>query len=299
MVSGDIAVSNLLSADAAMSLAISALSTQVSSLSAAHTSLVNRVSANSAVGGGGSVTSTELSAVSLAAQSALSTETSARIAADSALSTAISAVSQQLSLQISAMSQALSVAAAALSVRTDVTSDKVSVLSQVLSVFKAGIAPGGAAMGYASTTNTITGSAVTNISGLSVPLAAGGVYEVQARLLMQMSDITAIGFGLSYPQLAAAGFKWRARFSAAPGSALSTTGMLETYVMESAAAANTNAVHISIPTATYTSGGPAYIVFLDGILEASASGTLQVVAKQLSDSIVIRKGSFLRVYRIV
>jgi len=57
-------LSNVLSAH-------NALSTAVSALSASHTSLVNRVSANSATGGAGSVTSTELSNV-LSAHNALS-----------------------------------------------------------------------------------------------------------------------------------------------------------------------------------------------------------------------------------
>ena len=53
-----------------LSVNLASVDSRLSGLSDAHTSLVNRVSANSGVGGGGSVTSTELSAVSAAAASA-------------------------------------------------------------------------------------------------------------------------------------------------------------------------------------------------------------------------------------
>lgn len=79
--------SNRVSAD-------NALSNVISALASAHNALSNRVSTNSAAGGGGgSVTSTELSAASAQAASAIATETSNRVSADNALSNAVSAAS--------------------------------------------------------------------------------------------------------------------------------------------------------------------------------------------------------------
>lgn len=64
-----------------------------------YLSLVNRVSANSAIGGGGSVTSAEVQTVSAQAASAIASEISNRTSADNALSTAINVVSNAVSAE--------------------------------------------------------------------------------------------------------------------------------------------------------------------------------------------------------
>lgn len=105
--------------------AVDTVSNAVSALSVAHQSLVDRVSANSGTGGGGSVTSAELvqglSLVSVAAQSAVNTVSAA--AAD-ALSVA-NAASQKGSV--------LSVNLASVDARVTSVGNAVSVVSQALS----------------------------------------------------------------------------------------------------------------------------------------------------------------------
>lgn len=106
-----------------------ALSNAVSALSDAHTSLVNRVSANSGVGGGGSVTSNELS-IAVAAESA------GRVSADNALSNAISVISvnyASLVNRVSANSAQMVSADNAISNAVSIVSAAVLVISNKLS----------------------------------------------------------------------------------------------------------------------------------------------------------------------
>jgi hypothetical protein len=137
---------------------------ELAALSAAHQSLVDRVSANSGVGGGGSVTSVELNAVSVAAQSAINTVSNALSAlsqtnsaehaalssritsvaglgAGSVTSAEVNAVSvaaqsaiDTVSNAVSALSQANSAAHASINGRIDTVSNAVSVVSNALSV---------------------------------------------------------------------------------------------------------------------------------------------------------------------
>ena len=201
-----------------------------------------------------------------------------------------------LSSRLSALSAALSTTASALSQQISIISQQVSILSQTVSVISAGL--GGMQMRFLAANNAVlTGSAISNVSGLSISCAANGAYQIEARLVFNISAISAVGFGLSYPNLTYGSFVWEGNMSAAVASNLSTTGWFRTYVMESAAQANTNAVHLSLP-AMAASAGFTYRVDLEGMLVASAAGTLQVVAKQLTNGIVMLKGSFIRAYKI-
>lgn len=143
---------------------------ELAALSAAHQSLVDRVSANSGVGGGGSVTSVELNAVSVAAQSAINTVSnavsvlsqansvdhaalSARITSvaglggggsvTSAEAQGISAAAQSaintVSAAVNVVSNALSVETAARIAAVDTVSNAVSALSQANSAAHASI----------------------------------------------------------------------------------------------------------------------------------------------------------------
>lgn len=141
---------------------LSALSQAVSVVSNAVSALEVRVSALSA-GGGVSVTSTELSAVSAQAASALSQALSVVGVTDAALSAAINVVSNTISNLTSAhnvlsnrvsansgvasvTSQEMSVADAALSVRVDIQSQAISVLSQGISVVSQALSAQAAAL---------------------------------------------------------------------------------------------------------------------------------------------------------
>jgi len=256
---------------AALSNAISAvsqqLSLQVSALSQVHSVLsADVVSLKNRV-----------SAIS----STVSAEISDRISADNVLSNAISAVSQQLSLVASALSQ------------------QISVLAQQVSIVSAGL--GGVQMKVLQGAFTVSVSTVTNISGLSASVAAGGTYEVQGQILWNMSLASAMGFGLSYPQMAAMAGDWEAAVSVNPGAAsipLGTSAIVKTYVMESAAAAGSNSAVCSITPGV--SAGFTNRAKFNYLMNVSAAGTVQVVVKQAgaSPGLVILKGSYIRAYKL-
>jgi hypothetical protein len=201
------------------------------------------------------------------------------------------------------------VSAAALSA-TNTLSTKVVALSNAVSILEAGAAPGGAQLRYVSVANTITGSAVTAVSGLSISVAAGGTYMVDGQILYNMSAITTtgIGWGMTYPQMAAGHGRWEgyfgsvnnaqwvhniSTFSANPAGAQRVVAFWQ----ESAAAAQTGVVILSgIPGA---SAGRTYWVKVEGMFNVSAAGTIQVVCKQPQAEIVVLKGSFIKAIRIV
>lgn len=156
----------------------SVLSNAVSALVSAHDALSNRVSANSGVGGGGSVTSNELSAVSAQAASALSQEASVRAAQDSVLSNAVSAVSQALSVETAArvsadnaLSNAVSVVSAEIatvSARTSTAGPSVQGLQSVINTLSSRIsANSGIGGGGASVTSNEFSALEVRVSNLS------------------------------------------------------------------------------------------------------------------------------------
>jgi hypothetical protein len=167
-------------------------------------------------------------------------------------------------------------------------------------------------MKVVQTANTITGSAVTNISGLSVAVAAGGTYEVHGAVMFNMSAVTTTGiaFGLSYPPMAAAHGRWEgdfgsitnpqwnfngvSTFSVGPG----TGAWAMAFFMESAANAQTGVVVLSaaIPG---VSAGRTYMAKVSALMNVSATGTIQIVCRQPQAEIVVLKGSFIRAYKIV
>lgn len=140
------------------------LSNAVSALSAAHASLVDRVSANSGVGGGGgSVTSNEMS-ILVAAESA------GRVSADNALSNAISAVSQQLSLQASALSTRIDSVGTAINTVSNALSNEISNRISAVNVVS------NAASNALSVANAVSNKA----SALSVVIAANSAQMTSA-----------------------------------------------------------------------------------------------------------------------
>jgi hypothetical protein len=154
------ALSNKISATAAGSQSVTSL--EFVDLTSAHNALSNRVSANSGVGGGGSVTSTEVSAgdASVAAQAA-------------------SALSQALSV--------LSVTDAALSVRGDSVWSAVSVLRSVISARTTAAA---SVHGMQSIIDAVSGR-VEQVSTVANAIS-GRVVSVDTRVNSVMSAVSVL-----------------------------------------------------------------------------------------------------------
>jgi hypothetical protein len=173
-----------ISADNALSNAVSAANALISNLTSAHNVLSNRVSTNSGVGGGGSVTSTEVSAgdaaVSLQAASALSQALSTLSVRDAALSNAISNLTSIVNVLSNTVSDAQSAGDA---VSADVTSVKAvisnlnsshnalsNVVSNIISAGGAGVSVTSnelsAALAVSARAFSASGSATTSVKGL-------------------------------------------------------------------------------------------------------------------------------------
>lgn len=226
------------------------------------------------------------------------------------LSNKISVLSAKLSTEISALSNNISILSATLSTTASALSARIDTVSNAVSVLSAGL--GSPQLRWVSTANTVTGSAVTNISGLSVSVAAGGTYQVQGAVLFNMSAVTTtgIGFGLSYPTMAAAHGRWEGNFGSINNPQWNFNGVstfsvnpgtgawAKAYFMESAAQAQTNVVVLSaaIPGA---SAGRTYMAKVSALMNVSAAGTVQVVCRQPQNEIVVLKGSYIRAYKIV
>lgn len=191
--------------------------------------------------------------------------------------------------------------------QVSVTSTELSVVQAAVNVISAGL--GAMQMRVVASDNAITGSVVTAISGLSISLAAGGIYQVEGQILYNMSLVSTVGvgFGLSYPAMKKAAGDWEGEFGSVLNpnfvfnfstfSANPTGQFAKAYFMESAGNAQTGVIVVSV--VPRVSAGKTFRVKMNGMFDASAAGTLQAVCKQTVASLVILRGSFFRAYRIL
>jgi len=253
-------------------------------------------------GGTGSVTSTELSAVSAAAAASLSTTASA-------LSARIDATSQAISV----LSATLSTTASALSARIDTNSQMLSVLSQQISVLSQQLSVASASRAVMSadltsglgtrvqlavvgSDNSVSAAALTKISGLSVSVAANGVYQITGYLMHTGSALSVFGFGLSVEtgtlKVATGGWKGNLSVVAAVSVAISVTHMQMGYWNEASFGSVSYSATCSVPGTLGTQ--------LDGIVAMSTTGgKIQLQVKSGGSGVItIRAGSYVRAYKI-
>ncbi len=183
--------------------AVAVTSNNLSALSAAHTSLVDRVSANSGAGGGGSVTSAEYlslvnrvsansgvggggSVTSAEVVNAVSVEAANRTSADNVLSAAVAALSAQHTSLAGSVAGALS-AIAANSAQMASADNAISNAVSIVSVAAA------AASNAASNALSVANAASNKGSTLSVNLASvdGRVNSLQSSLSTVVSAVAA------------------------------------------------------------------------------------------------------------
>lgn len=249
--------------------AVSTLSLAVSVVAAG---LSNEISARNA-------TSNAISTLSLAV-SAADAHAAAASAAVSTLSLAVSVVAAQLSatsVQVTAVSAAVSVVAAGLST----LSIQVSTLSaQMTSLVASKIVMLGA--------QTISVSALTNVSGQAFSVGANNTYAFKYMIIYQAAS-TATGLGLSVT------FPGMKTFAA---TAYITSGVTGTANQFSGAitASGTKIQALSCQTAATD-----FYAVVEGTFQVSTSGTLQLQADSgvggTSAQVIIRPGTFGMVWR--
>lgn len=260
-----------------VSNAVSALS-QTNSVE--HAALSNRITSVAGLAGGGSVTSAEVAALSAALQSAINTvsqavsvETAGRISADNALSVRIDTVSNAVSV----LSQAVSVADAALS-------------NRITSVAAAG---GGPQIRIVSNTQSTAGSALVDISGLVLTVAADQTWEVQLMLAMSTSATTVgLRMGYSVPPLSTPRFGQITRYSGGQSAGIAgAAGLLQV---------SGNSIFMSM-----TGVGPAggvFVIQAQHVMNIASAGTIRPmyagIASTAASPIHILPGSYLKAIRL-
>ena len=247
-----------------LSQTLSVLSSQVSNLTSAHNALSNVVSNALSAGDVASNAISNALSVANAASNAVSNEISNRISADNVLSQAISVISDQVSV-----------------ISAGLGLPQVKVVGNI---------------------QTISATALTNISGMSVSVVAGGTYKVQAVIMHTHSAgaTTAIfGFGLTFPAMVGGAPGAVGRFdgfpSAVVGSAVNLVSTNSFGVIHNGSASGS----ILVSAANQTSGA-VIATWYDGLFIVSTSGTIQFQAKASATTaaVHIQRGSYVQAFRI-
>lgn len=286
-------VSVLSNAVSVISQTVSAFSDRISVLSNAQSVLSNAVS----------VVSQAVSALSNSV-SVLSNSVSVLSNAVSVISNSLSALSQVVSVisqQVSVLSiQVVSVISLhnALSQVVSVISVTLSALSTAVSAISAGL--GGLQLRWVSTVQGISSTAAAGIaiSGLSLSLAAGGIYKVEGTIYYQVSAIpTTIGISFNYPALVSAQGGGRVTGHGGITGGGGGHGQLTSVVQGTF---DYNASD-SIVYSVLLSAASTFVVEIDAMLNVSTAGTFQAQMRTSATTqpVNVFPGSFLRAFRIV
>lgn len=282
--------------------------------------LSNRISAG---GGAGSVTSTEVSAVShnasvnnqsivtflsgVSARSALSATVSTH-----GLQSVVDALSNRISLNAKAISDMISAGGGGVSV----TSNEVSVLLAAVSAQAASALSDAISAGSATASNllsninalsttvsrdrwamvqgiqSISATALLTVSGLSLAVSAGEAYKLDAQILYRMSVSNTVGFGIEFPGLSASNILIHGQGSVGPVAASSFSLLVVGGLDET----GSNSVVFSAPVAS----GKTYRVEYNGIIVCSTAGAVHLKARVSvsSTAVEINRGSFLRLFKL-
>ena len=273
-------ISVLSQAVSVLSVAVSVHSAEISVLSQAVSVLSVAVS----------VVSQKVSVLSQAV-SVLSQAVSVLSNTVSVISAAVDTISQQVSV----LSQAHSVLSANVSVLSDthsvlsqahsVLSQAHSVLSQAHSVLSAGI--GLVQIKVVSNTQTLSATTSTKLSGLSADLSAAAVYQIDGKIIYNLSVAGGVTFGIT-----------AAVSAAQPAGARLMAGQ----ALSSREVAHQQGFPWLISTTPATTS--TFILTIDGVVKTSAAatgaGALQVYAflSAAGTDLNIKAGSYLRAYKI-
>lgn len=266
------AVSVISQSLSALSNAVSVISQQQSVLSNAQSVLSNAVS----------VLSQNVSALSNAV-SVLSNQVSVLSQIHSALSQAVSVISQQvsvISVQVASaisLHNALSNVVSLVSVRLDTISNIVSSYGRT-----------GQLLVVANTQGvSSTAAAGVAISGLSIALSAGGVYQVNGLILYQMSAADAFGVSFTFPGMVVA----HGEIEGANATGVSTP--LNATFNEDASNSIVYSAVVAVAVSTIA-------VKFNALFAVSTAGTLQANARVSATTkpANILKGSHIRSFQI-
>lgn len=146
----------------------------------------------------------------------------------------------------------------------------------------------------------ISATAFANVSGMSLSIAANGVYQVQGMVLWTTSIVTGTRFGFTFPTAVSTG-----NLTGRCATSLFGAGAVN-YTSANMAVGNIAAAGFSTTATTLIStvGGASaatYNLIVDALFTNGANaGTMQLQASQSAagGGVQILAGSFLRAYKI-
>lgn len=165
---------------------------------------------------------------------------------------------------------AASLAATSVDARVNTLSNLVSVLS------------GEQDRGMISVAQSVSATTLTNLSGLSVSVSAGGIYNLDAMLLIdRVSTDQPVRLGMTFSAMTnIRGWIGLGQSAVRMFSGDSASG--------------------SVLMSTISAGGTSVVAVFGGLLEASASGVIQLQAATSAATAVhtYKRGSYIRVYKV-
>lgn len=209
----------------------------------------------------------------------------------SALSNAISAVSAAVT-SVDAHAAAASAAATSVDARLNTVSNELSVLTASVLAISAGL--GFPQMKVVTNVQGISATAGIKISGLSCAVVAGGIYQLDAKLLYSTSGtVNTIKFGMSTSGATFGGLagQWMCNVSAI-NNTLTSTGVV---------VGNFNGMAINQVSFIPGTTGIVAMARLNALIVISTTGgtlRLKGAVSVTTAPLNIMKGSYLRAYKI-
>lgn len=279
--------------DDALSNAVSVASGAVSVLQSAYLSLVNRVSVNSAAGGGGSVTSADLDLVSAAAAAA-----EVHAAAASAAASVASLAATSADAHAAAASAAASIASlAATSADGHAETASLAATSADAHAAAASAAATSIDSRVRRATNTAAQASITvstgiTVSGVSIALVNGVQYYFEFLIPFTAALPSGIVVGVVGPAMTAFSARYEIPGAAAAAGVAPAANAITPFQ------AHVAAIGTKVSTTSITLSGTTLVAYAWGIALPSASGSLKfVIGPNVSgganSGVVVRRGATL------
>lgn len=145
---------------------------------------------------------------------------------------------------------------------------------------------------YVSVANTIANNVLTGISGLTVSVSAGVIYDIDGAIMYSVSAATGNAFGLIWPTANRVAGVW------AGGISVNETGA-STFSTMAFGNFDTGDSNSAVWSATVGAAGLHYIR-IEGTIDAQTGGALYPLVRSsaAANTVVIARGSFFKLTRI-
>lgn len=148
-----------------------------------------------------------------------------------------------------------------------------------------------------ATNATVVASAMTNISGMSIPVSAGGIYRFESMLMINRTgavSTTTNGYGLTFPKMTQIRGTYYITTSSIQSSLVTASvgGARMIFGGDSAS----GSVLVSTATVNHLSA----FARIEAIMIVSTSGVIQLQAKTnvAANSLIVIAGSYMEVVRL-